>query len=165
MKKIIFIRHGKAEDPLQKISDFERSLTYKGKILSKKMAEIFKDKENDPGIFVTSPAFRALETALIFAAEFNIKPEEIIIRSKIYYRMNLQYIHELTALVNEEVNSITLFGHNPSFTDLANTLCREGCDFMPKTGIIGISFNVMTWSDIKPNKGTLDYFLKPEKLL
>ena len=165
MKKIIFIRHGKAEDPAPKISDFERSLTVKGKIISKKMAIRLKDKEINPGLFITSPAFRALETALIFAEEFGIEPEKILLSSRIYYKMNIQYLHQLTTLVNDEINSITLFGHNPSFTELANILSKEGCDFMPKTGIIGISFNIMTWSEIKPDSGTLEYFLKPEKTL
>ena len=31
MKKIVFVRHGRAEDPSSEITDFERSLTLKGK--------------------------------------------------------------------------------------------------------------------------------------
>ncbi|HEX7493785.1 MAG TPA: histidine phosphatase family protein, partial [Bacteroidales bacterium] len=69
MKKLIFIRHGKAEDPVHEISDFERSLTLKGKIISRLMAQRLMEKEKSPGIIVTSPAFRALETAFIFAGQ------------------------------------------------------------------------------------------------
>ena len=35
MKKLIFIRHGKAEDQAADISDFERSLTLRGKSQSR----------------------------------------------------------------------------------------------------------------------------------
>ena len=91
MKKLIFVRHGKAEDPAPEISDFERSLTMKGKIISKLMAQKLREKENSPGIIITSPAFRALETAFIFAEEFGIEPEKIIINSKLYYKMNFHY--------------------------------------------------------------------------
>ena len=67
MKKLILVRHGKAEDGSPDISDFERSLTSKGKLLSRLVAHKLKAREKSPGILVTSPAFRALETALIFA--------------------------------------------------------------------------------------------------
>ncbi len=39
MKKLIFVRHGKAEDESPEISDFERSLTLKGKVISRLMAQ------------------------------------------------------------------------------------------------------------------------------
>ena len=163
MKKLIFIRHGKAEDPAPEISDFERSLTLKGKSISKLMARKLREKENSPGIMITSPAFRALETALIFAGGFGIEPENIIINSNLYYKMNFHYLPELLSLVSENDDTITLFGHNPSFTEIADSLCKEGCDFMPKCGVIGISFNVRTWSEIRRNSGKIEYFLKPEK--
>ena len=165
MKKLIFIRHGRAEEPAPEISDFERSLTLKGKIISKLMALKLREKENSPGIMITSPAFRALETAFIFAGEFGIEPEKIIINRILYYKMNFHYLHEILSLVSEDTDSITLFGHNPSFTEISNSLCKEGCDFMPKCGVIGISFNIRIWSEIRPNTGKVEYFLKPEKLL
>jgi phosphohistidine phosphatase len=161
MKKLIFIRHGKAEDPASEISDFERSLTLKGKAISKMMASKLIEKENSPGIIITSPAFRALETAFIFAEEFGIKPEDIILNSDLYYKMNFNHLPEILSLAGEDTDSITLFGHNPSFTQITNSLCKGGCDFMPKCGIIGISFNINTWSDIRQNTGKVEYYLKP----
>lgn len=164
MKKIIFIRHGKAEESTLDISDYERSLTKKGKIVSKTMAQKLRSKENSPGTIITSPAFRALETAIIFANEFEIDPGEIIMSSIIYYKFNFQYLPEILSLVAEEESTVTLVGHNPSFTDIANALCKEGCDLMSKSGVIGISFSVMTWSEIGHNSGKMEYYLKPEKV-
>jgi len=165
MKKLIFIRHGRAEDPAPEISDFERSLTLKGKIISKLMARKLREKENSPGIMITSPAFRALETAFIFAEEFGIEPENIIINSNLYYKMNFHSLQEFLSLVSEDDDTITMFGHNPSFTEITESLCKEGCDFMPKCGVISISFNIRTWSEIRHNTGKMEYFLKPEKVL
>jgi hypothetical protein len=79
--------------------------------------------------------------------------------------MNFHHLPEILSLVSEDTDSITLFGHNPSFTEIADSLCKEGCDFMPKCGVIGISFNIKTWSEIKHNTGKMEYFLKPEKVL
>ena len=165
MKKIIFIRHGKAEDPAPEISDFERSLTLKGKIVSRLMARKLKEKEKSPGIMVTSPAFRALETAFIFAGEFGIDTENVIMNSNLYYKMNLKNLPGILSVVSEATESVTMFGHNPSFTQIANSLCMEGCDFIPKSGIVCISFNIRTWSEIGRNVGKMEYFLKPEKTL
>jgi phosphohistidine phosphatase len=165
MKKIIFIRHGKAEDESSGISDFERSLTLKGKVTSGLMARKLVEKEKSPGIIITSPAFRALETALIFAGEYGISADNIIMNSNIYYKMSLQNLLAILSGINEDEQIVTLFGHNPSFTQIANSLSNEGCDLVPKSGIVCISFNILTWSDISRNNGKMEYFLKPEKIL
>ena len=165
MKKLIFVRHSKAEEPSEEISDFERSLTIKGKSISGVMALRLKEKEKSAGVIITSPAFRALETALIFAEEFRIEPEKIIMNSNLYYKMDYNYLSDLLSVTGNEINILTLFGHNPSFTHIAGNLCREGCDFIPKSGIAVISFKVESWADISKRSGKMDYFLKPEKVL
>ena len=165
MKKLIFIRHGKAEEPAQEITDFERSLTPKGKSVSKLMARRLKEIESTPGIIVTSPAFRALETAIVFAREFSVGPEKIIMDNNFYYNMSFKYLTGLLSLIDNNNDSVALFGHNPSFSELSNILCKQGCDYMPKSGVIGISFNIKSWTEIKQHQGKLEYFLKPESLL
>jgi len=163
MKKIIFIRHGRAEDPSSGISDFERSLTTKGKVISKMMAQHLREKEDDLGLIITSPAFRALETAFVFAIEFGIKPDTIRINSNLYYKAGMKMLVEMLAAVGDEIDTLTLFGHNPAFTEMPDRLCREGCEFLTKTSIVCISFPIKTWSEIKSDSGKMEYFLKPDK--
>ncbi|MBG0858963.1 MAG: histidine phosphatase family protein [Bacteroidales bacterium] len=163
MKKLIFIRHGRAEEQASGISDFERSLTVKGKVISGEMARRFREKESDPGLLVTSPAFRALETAYIFAAEYGINPEEIRIDSNLYFKPGMKHLMGLLGSVGDGVNTITLFGHNPSFTEMPDRLCKNGCEFLTKTSIVCISFQIKTWSELKLDTGTQEYFLKPVK--
>jgi phosphohistidine phosphatase len=162
MKRLIFVRHGKAEDEASGISDFERSLTLKGKMVSQHMAHRLLDKEKSIGTIITSPAFRALETALIFAGEFGIEANNVIMNSDIYDKMSFQILLSVLSAVAEDEEIVTLFGHNPSFTQISNSLSKEGCDMMPKSGIVCISFKIMTWSDIGRNNGRIEYFLKPE---
>jgi len=68
-------------------------------------------------------------------------------------------------LVSEEVDTVTLFGHNPSFTELAGYFCNESCDVVPKSGVVSLTFDTKTWSGIKPDSGRSELFLKPKKLL
>ena len=70
---------------------------------------------------------------------------------------------EMLYTIPEDTESITLVGHNPSFTEMADRLCIEGCEFMTKTSIVCISFKVSAWKEIKPGTGKKEYFLKPEK--
>jgi phosphohistidine phosphatase len=163
MKKLIFVRHGKAEDASHGISDFERSLTLKGKIIARTMARKLGETEKSPGIFITSPAFRALETAIIFAGELGINPDDIILNYSVYNKMSLKNLPSILAGINEEAETVTLFGHNPSFSEIANSLSSEGCDYIPKTGIICISFKIKSWSEISRTRGKTEYFLNPDK--
>ncbi len=162
MKKIVFVRHGRAEDLATGISDFERSLTVKGKIISRQMARRFMEKENNPGLMITSPAFRALETAYIFAGESGVKPDDIKVDSSLYYKAGMKALFDILSKVDDGIGIITLFGHNPSFTEMPDRLCADGCEFLTKTSVVCISFQAGSWSEIRPDSGKLEYFLKPE---
>jgi phosphohistidine phosphatase len=163
MKKIIFVRHGKAEEENHGMSDFERSLTTQGKKISKQMAGIFRDTEKSPGLLLSSPAFRALETALIFAGECGTGYDKVALDSGLYFKTNLEKVLELLSEKYEEMGTVTMFGHNPSFTDMADTLAKDGFDMVPKSGVVCLAFDVNEWKEISPSTGSLEYFLKPEK--
>lgn len=165
MKKLIFVRHGRAEEPTSMISDFERSLTTRGKNISEKMASILKAKEKDNCVFISSPAFRALETALIFARVLGTDPEKVILKSVLYNKATLNSFAEIVDKISNDIDTIIFFGHNPSFTEIPDRLSKDGCDFLPKSGIVGLHFKTVTWKGIFHEKGRVDYFLKPEKTL
>lgn len=163
MKKIIFVRHGRAEDGSSGISDFERSLTTKGKIICREMALRFRGHESSQQLIITSPAFRALETALIFADECGIRPDDVRMNNDLYFKADMKHLLEMLASLDDNVGTVTLFGHNPSFTEFADRLCSDGCEFMTKTSVACISFKAVNWKEIKTGTGKLDYFLKPDK--
>jgi phosphohistidine phosphatase len=165
MKKIIFVRHGKAEDPDSEFSDFERSLTTQGKNISRLMALKLKEKENSLGNIITSPAFRAIETALIFSGIYEIHPENIIINSNLYFNIDQNLFMDILENTDEDVDTITLFGHNPSFTELPELFGSGTKDVLPKSGIICLSFDARTWSGVNRATCKTDYFLTPKKTL
>ena len=92
-----------------------------------------------------------------------IEPEKIRIDSNLYHKMNSRYLSGLLSLVSEDIETITLFGHNPSFSVIPESLCKEGFDFLPKCGIICVSFNIRRWAEFSFKTGKMEYFLKPEK--
>lgn len=64
--KLIFIRHGVAEDKGNYEQDFWRELTTKGKKKLHKTFKEFKKNDLDIDVIFTSPLSRALQTAQIF---------------------------------------------------------------------------------------------------
>lgn len=165
MKKLIFVRHAKAEpeEELPGLSDFERSLTPGGKRVAKQMARLMLKKEPSPGLIISSPAFRAIETAMIFAGEAKSAYDSIVLSSSLYFNANLDKLVKILETVSDDVKTITLFGHNPAFTDMPDKLSQTGCGPVPKTGIVCITFEVDKWTDITKGSGKLEYFLKPDK--
>ncbi len=163
MKKLIFVRHGRAEEGGPGYPDIERSLTSRGKKVSEQMAHILLAKEGNAGLFITSPAFRAFETCMIFARVFGSDPDGIVLKSNLYFKSGLKSFSTAIEGTDNKTDSIILFGHNPSFTEIPDRLSETGCDFLPKSGIVCLSFKSDTWEGIFHRKGKLEYFLKPEK--
>lgn len=162
MKRMIFVRHGKAEEHTGSNDDYERSLTEKGKTVSERMARILKKKEKNPAVMVSSPAFRAYETAVIFAKVLGYNPEKIILKESLYSPASLKSFSLITGELDEKLSTVIFFGHNPSFTEIPDRLSVTGCDVLPKSGIACLSFKTDTWKDISRGKGSLEYFLKPD---
>ncbi len=164
-RRLIFIRHAKAEIQNSEITDFERSLTTKGKRDSMLMARILKSKEKDPGTVISSPAFRAIETAIIFCREFEVSPDKMEILSDLYFGLEPEGFIPFIAGQNDDVYTISIFGHNPLITEMATFFAADEPDTLPKTGIFCVSFNAPHWSDIKQESGKTEYFLVPKSLL
>lgn len=164
-RRLIFIRHADAEKLTSGISDFERSLTTKGKVRSKLMAQLMKSQGEDPGKVISSPAFRALETALIFCREFGISARSVELSQDLYFEIEQEDFLQFVRKQNDDVHTITMFGHNPLITDMATFFSANEPDELPKTAIFCISFSAGSWSEIDPNSGTTEYFLTPKSHL
>lgn len=162
MKRLIFVRHGKAEDYDTAPDDFQRSLTGKGKYVSALMAARTAKREKGEITILTSPAFRAIETAMIFAGVLKLNYDEIVVREAIYGNFGLD---TLCLLLNETGNdrqTVMLFGHNPSFSLLVEHFSGSHRGFMPKSGVACFEFNVDRWEDISKKNAELIYFLNPD---
>lgn len=159
MKKLIFIRHGKAEEQNSDISDFERSLTTKGKRELHKVAAILHEREPSINLFLTSPAFRAIETAFILAGEFGIHHEDVRVLDSLYYRTNISLLFKYIQMIDDEKTSIAIVGHNPSITTFAEHLSKDSVDFIPKSGVVCVSFGSKIWTSLREDEGKLEYII------
>jgi phosphohistidine phosphatase len=165
MKKLIFIRHGKAEDQVAEISDFERSLTIKGKSQSKLMAQLLRSNETDLGLVITSPAFRAIETAMIFGKEFGLSPDAMQISSDLYFDLERNAYISFFSSRSDDTDTITLFGHNYLISEMAAFFAADETEVLPKSGVLCLAFEAENWSSLRQASGKTAYFLSPKSSL
>ncbi|NJL75223.1 MAG: hypothetical protein HC892_09550 [Saprospiraceae bacterium] len=146
MKTIYFIRHAKSDWEHLDLADIDRPLNDRGFRDAPRMAAFLKEKKITPSAIVSSPANRAHMTANFFADAFGIDREKIIIQSKIYLASSITLL-ELILTFPDTWETILLFGHNPSMTELANLFGKERIDNVPTCGIVCVESRVKKWKD------------------
>ena len=78
-KSLHIIRHGKSSWDFEGISDIDRPLSPRGINNAYLMAKKLSERKVVPDLFMTSPANRALYTAIIFSRVMKFPYEKIVI--------------------------------------------------------------------------------------
>jgi phosphohistidine phosphatase len=161
MKKLILVRHAKADSKNPYPSDFDRPLNERGKNDAPLMGKLLK--QNYPSVhhFLSSPALRAKTTAEIFALEYGFEPANIDFDRSLYLASPKEILGALSLLDNS-INSVALFGHNPGITDLANHLGKKFIMNMPTASFAVINIETDKWSKIEHSHSLLEHFDFPK---
>ena len=127
-KRIWIIRHGKSSRPFGVI-DHKRPLA---KRASNDAAVMRRHLGNEPDLYVSSTALRAMKTAKLLAGKRAIQPSE---------RLYEATKDDFMAVINEFLgtsNHVAFIGHNPSVTALVNQLA--GCDLTDNVPTLGVAY-------------------------
>ena len=146
-KILIIVRHGKSTWDYPGIADFDRPLKDRGIKDAYDMALRLKKHEILPDGIISSPAIRALHTAVIFSKVLEFPAENININQDLY----LAEVDGIMSVVNGTDNSkdsLMIFGHNPGFTELVNYLSNLNLDNLPTSGIAILQFKTDNWAAI-----------------
>jgi phosphohistidine phosphatase len=163
MKNIYLIRHAKSSWDNPALKDFDRPLNSRGANDAKAMADHIKQLGVHPDLMVSSPANRAITTAREIASRTGYDPARIVQDEKLYLA-DVSEIYEVVWALDEEYDTVFLFGHNPGFTDFANTLSSTKVDNLPTCGIFAVEFEVDNWTEIQGNGGVFKLFDYPKKV-
>lgn len=161
MKTLYLIRHAKSDWGLNQLSDIERPLNERGYSDANKMSLILKDKKIIPDIIISSPAIRAVSTALIFCRNLNQDPKTIEINQQLYDTSIKEYLRCITQTDNK-FKTVFLFGHNPTITNMANELTKACSEEIPTCGIVGITSDEKDWKHFEKNN-SITYVDFPKK--
>ena len=146
-KTLVIVRHGKSTWEYEGVSDYDRPLKETGIFNSQSIAQKIKEKGINPDLIVSSPANRALHTALIFARELLYPLDKVVINS-ILYGESEKEILGLIKNTDNQFNNLFIFGHNPVFTDLPNLFLKQQIDNLPTSGVAILQFETTSWKDI-----------------
>jgi len=162
MKEIILVRHAKSDWGTEFLKDVDRHLNERGYRDAYSLSEWYAKNKNKPHLILSSTATRALSTALIFARNLNLDMKKFKLEEKIYEANT----DKLLSVIREQDNSLDtlmLFGHNPSLSNMCNVLSDDlFFDDIPTCGILSYSFNIKTWSALEAKKGKLNYYQFPK---
>ncbi len=162
MKTLYLIRHAKSDWAIATLADIDRPLNTRGYADAHKMSGAMKLTKIIPDLIITSPAVRAISTALIFARNLNYNPARIEIQPTLYHSNAEQYL-EIISQTDSKINTLFLFGHNPIITDCANSLIKNNIEDIPTCGIVVITTDCDGWEEFVTRNGELVAFNFPKK--
>lgn len=162
MKTLYLVRHAKSEWDNPDLKDIERPLNERGYSNANTMSELFKSKFANPDLIISSPAIRAISTALIFARNLNYNANTIKIKQELYDTSVKEYLSVISQIDNT-FDSVMLFAHNPTISDFADSLTKSLPTEMTTCAIAGIQFNINDWQEVKTKTGELFMFEFPKK--
>jgi phosphohistidine phosphatase len=163
MKTIILVRHAKSSWKDSSLDDFDRPLNKRGKKNAPFIGKKLKERQIMPDLILSSPAKRAKKTATAIAKKIDY-PKKMIIFDDNMYHAGARYLFELVKNLNDENETVMLFGHNPDFNDFADMLLKKNRVYnIPTTGVYCIRFDVNHWQKVKECKGKFVFFDYPKR--
>jgi phosphohistidine phosphatase len=163
MKTLYIVRHAKSSWDFPDLPDVERPVIEEGIFKTKKIAIELKKRNVSVDLIISSHAKRALETAKMIATGIYFPVEKIEV-SKDIYEVGMDDVFDMIFEVNNDVQSLMIVGHNPTFTQIANYFLQEEIDIIPTSGVISINFETNNWADIKKVKHKINFILFPKML-
>jgi len=163
MKTIYVVRHAKSswDDPT--LSDHDRPLNETGIRKTKIIVEYLKRNKIAPELLKSSSAKRALSTAKIIAEALDYPAEKIIVEENLYHASSDKVFDELFILP-DSINSVMIFGHNPTFTYFVNEFLNPQMDNLPTSGVVSISFETDEWEKIAMVDYKVNFVVTPKLL-
>lgn len=149
MKVLHLVRHAKSAWDNNDVADIDRPLKSKGIRNAYDIARKLKLSNLVPQRIISSPADRAMHTAVIFARVFGLSLTELVLNNALY-ASSKENILKLVKATGDDCKSLMIVGHNPEFTELANHFLTSQLDNVPTSGAVTLKFDVQSWKDIHP---------------
>ncbi len=161
MKRVVIVRHAKAV-PYGYDDDFTRDLTDRGVNDAQEIGKELKNIAIVPDAMFSSPANRAIQTALIFAENLGFNKKNIIEIEDIYNGLTTSEFLDLIKELPQTTKTAFFFGHNPGFHYFAINLLENFYDEMPTCSTVAIDFNVDSWKKVEARSGKKAFQLIPK---
>lgn len=161
MKQLILIRHAKSVH-FGYDDDFHRDLADRGIEDADKISLKLKSMNVVPDLVISSPATRTMNTAAIFCRNLNYEIRHIRQAPDLYEGLSTQEFVDLLQDLPDEVDTVFVFGHNPTVYYLVYNLVKYFNSDMPTCSTVGLEFNVSKWADVSARGGHVAFQFTPK---
>ena len=171
MLNLTLFRHAKSSWELNGLDDRERPLNARGLAAAPLMGAFLRDNRIRPDLVLCSTAVRTRQTLDLAIAE--MKPVPKVKHEAALYLADPFLLLERVRKTPRTVKHLMIIGHNPGLQILGVELIGDGdpepikaiSDKLPTAGVVVITFDAKTWSDVGPGKGRLAHFATPKLLM
>jgi phosphohistidine phosphatase len=148
IKQLFLIRHAKSDWALAEyIADIDRPLNDRGYREARLLGQRLAAEGFEAQAWLCSPAIRAYNTARILLEELQIPIEQLQLCAPLY-ESNWQALTEVLTKLDNSIQSVALFGHNPFWTELLQHWGK--IDNLPTSGFALLELELASWAAFSP---------------
>lgn len=161
MKYLSIVRHAKSSWDDHELPDLVRPLNDRGRNTLPVLQEIFSEYNIVPDLIYTSPATRALHTAIALAKANGMASSKLAIRQEIYFGTTQQLL-KLLQHTDAVFSDVVIVGHEPLLSGFIELLTGFLPEKFPTGGTYRISFAVSEWNKIQAGSGKSEFWVNPK---
>ena len=170
MRRLVLIRHGKAEPAAPGRKDRDRRLAERGRRSAALAGDYLARHELVPDLVLCSPALRARETWRLAAERLPAPPP--LREDERLYGAEARDLLDVLRGTADDTASLLMVGHNPGFEELADLLVGSGDVGLraalqtrfPTGTVVVIGFVAPHWAEVKRGAGRLERYVTPKLL-
>ncbi|HEY0282575.1 MAG TPA: histidine phosphatase family protein [Rhizomicrobium sp.] len=174
MKRLLLLRHAKAERGGHGAGDKLRALAPRGREDAARLGRFLNDEAYIAGLVLCSASARTRETLELILPQIDPKPAVQYLDE--LYLAEAETILELMRGTREAIGSLMIVGHNPGLEECARSLVRPPAERnlrkryqmmaekFPTGSLAVIDFQAERWRAIGGWVGELEIFVRPKDL-
>jgi phosphohistidine phosphatase len=162
MRRLTVIRHAKSSWKYPDLDDADRPLNRRGRRDAPKMGKRLRARGFEPDLVLVSPALRTVRTLAAIASASDIDDACVRLCPDLFHA-SVRSLMELLSEVGSGIAHVVVVGHNPSCTQIVESLAQAGIANVPTCGVVSMELDLASWRDLSPGCASLDFFDYPKR--
>ena len=164
MKTLYIHRHAKSDWSSGATNDHDRPLNERGKKDAPFMARQFANEKPSIDLLLSSTAERAKTTMEYYKKALGSNEEAVRLERKLYHA-DVSSIMIILEELDDDLDTVMIFGHNPTFSELCHYLDNSFRDYLATCARVKIELDIAEWIEIHRNCGRCIEHIYPKKFL
>lgn len=163
MKRLVLVRHAKAQVGSSGLSDFNRKLDERGISDAKRVSNALKHVIPEIDMVCSSTATRAMTTAQLFCEQLEFD-EKTIQGDAEFYDASPSFMRSFIEKIDDNHSTVLIFGHNPTQTFLIEYYSGNSIGHLPTSGVGVLEFDIDSWMNVSYNSAYLKHLIHPKSI-